>query len=725
MMKDDDQLTAYDLSAWDVPPPAPGLVDAVIARARQPAPVAALDTGDGVGGPVRRKRRWWIAATASAVAIAGILVGVSGIQRTPNDGHGEVIAASARTLAIGPTTAALDPGAEVRWRRDKRRISVAQPNGTALWNVAVEDTLVIDAGAMVATVEASGASLRVEVKMINASDARAVGISAATALAVALVTIVVYEGTVRVRHEGQTVNVVPGMHYEVRPAPTPPPTPEPAPTPFDFSTPAPIAVSGGPVDPRIRELEDRIKQLQAERDALDPNSRAKATCDEVSCVLNNHAGACCARFKRTWPSGLRDGLDRKTISDAMRAVKVKILECPTGGFTGTVNVKALVAGDGTVSAVASATPPMAVPAPLASCITDLVHSAKFPATVNGGSFGYPFVFEAVATAPVAPAEKDRCDEVSCVLNNYAGPCCLKFKSGRTALDKKPPAEKGRCDEMSCVLHNDAGACCAKFKKGSSPTPSGLPDTLDRTTISAAIAMVTGKIYACPVGGFVGTVKVKVVVAPDGRVTKAAATASAFTSPNGLPATLGSCIEVHMRSAPFPRTVSGGSFGYPFVYGADTAVCDADALRQKGDDHLSTGMDAAALAAFETSFACKADSSVSRKAYMAACRSNNAAKARKYFAMVPASQRDMLAQICIRMGIALDDEPETATGVIKVASNPPAKLLLDGVDTGKTTPATLQATAGKHKITFQIGGDKYTFAVTVKAGETMMLTKELR
>ena len=205
MSDDDDVLAAYDLSAWEVPAPAPGLIDAVIERARQPAPVAALDSGERIATPVRGKRRWWIAATAASVAVVAILIGVWGVQRTPEDGQGEVTATTARTLAIGPTTAALDPGALVRWRRDKRRISVAQPRGAAMWNVAADDTLVIDAGAMVATVEASGASLRVEVEMIKGPDARAIGISAATAVAVALVTIVVYEGTVRVRHDGQTV----------------------------------------------------------------------------------------------------------------------------------------------------------------------------------------------------------------------------------------------------------------------------------------------------------------------------------------------------------------------------------------------------------------------------------------------------------------------------------------------------------------------------------------
>ena len=83
---------------------------------------------------------------------------------------------------------------------------------------------------------------------------------------------------------------------------------------------------------------------------------------------------------------------------------------------------------------------------------------------------------------------------------------------------------------------------------------------------------------------------------------------------------------------------------------DKPECDADAQRQKGDDYLSTGMDAAALGAFEKSMACRPDPGLVRKAYMAACRSKNAPKAKQYFGRIPASMQGSLAQICIRLGI---------------------------------------------------------------------------
>lgn len=81
-------------------------------------------------------------------------------------------------------------------------------------------------------------------------------------------------------------------------------------------------------------------------------------------------------------------------------------------------------------------------------------------------------------------------------------------------------------------------------------------------------------------------------------------------------------------------------------------CDADALRQKGEDHLQTGMDAAALAAFEASMKCRPDAALMRFAFMAACRSKNAAKAKYYYPKLPPATTTGIVQICVRNGIQL-------------------------------------------------------------------------
>jgi hypothetical protein len=76
----------------------------------------------------------------------------------------------------------------------------------------------------------------------------------------------------------------------------------------------------------------------------------------------------------------------------------------------------------------------------------------------------------------------------------------------------------------------------------------------------------------------------------------------------------------------------------------------------------------------------------------------------------------------------DDPAAPTKGYVQISSKPSAKILVDGVDTGMSTPITgrsLALSPGKHKIAFQIGGDKYTFTVTVKAGETIVLDKNLQ
>jgi len=64
----------------------------------------------------------------------------------------------------------------------------------------------------------------------------------------------------------------------------------------------------------------------------------------------------------------------------------------------------------------------------------------------------------------------------------------------------------------------------------------------------------------------------------------------------------------------------------------------------------------------------------------------------------------------------------------VFSKPQAKILVDGVETGMKTPINghaLQLAPGKHKVTFVIGDDRFTYPVTIKAGATESLSKDLQ
>ncbi len=64
------------------------------------------------------------------------------------------------------------------------------------------------------------------------------------------------------------------------------------------------------------------------------------------------------------------------------------------------------------------------------------------------------------------------------------------------------------------------------------------------------------------------------------------------------------------------------------------------------------------------------------------------------------------------------------GYVVVSSTPRAKVSVDGVETGLTTPTKLKLSPGKHKIGFSYGTTKSAFPVIVKAGETVTFNKEL-
>jgi serine/threonine protein kinase len=70
----------------------------------------------------------------------------------------------------------------------------------------------------------------------------------------------------------------------------------------------------------------------------------------------------------------------------------------------------------------------------------------------------------------------------------------------------------------------------------------------------------------------------------------------------------------------------------------------------------------------------------------------------------------------------------AKGYLIAISKPNASVWIDGADTGLSTPVTgkvLPLSPGKHKITFVIKGDKFTFTVDIKPGIATTLQKDLQ
>jgi eukaryotic-like serine/threonine-protein kinase len=72
-----------------------------------------------------------------------------------------------------------------------------------------------------------------------------------------------------------------------------------------------------------------------------------------------------------------------------------------------------------------------------------------------------------------------------------------------------------------------------------------------------------------------------------------------------------------------------------------------------------------------------------------------------------------------------DDPN---GYLVAYTTPWAKVSIDGRDTGKMTPiaprAKIALPPGKHKVTFVVGRESWSYTVTIKAGETSKITKDL-
>ena len=146
---------------------------------------------------------------------------------------------------------------------------------------------------------------------------------------------------------------------------------------------------------RLDRFELRTKLQPTARKDHDAVSSETASCDEVSCVLDDYRGACCAKLRREGvapppKSALPEALDRAMIATGIQAVRAQVDSCRTSSSAkGKVKVTIRVDFSGSVTEVVVLTTP---DAGLGSCVASAVAKAKFDKTRTGGSFSYPFVF---------------------------------------------------------------------------------------------------------------------------------------------------------------------------------------------------------------------------------------------------------------------------------------------------------------------------------------------
>lgn len=124
-----------------------------------------------------------------------------------------------------------------------------------------------------------------------------------------------------------------------------------------------------------------------------------------------------------------------------------------------------------------------------------------------------------------------------------------------------PPEDPACDEVSCVLEKYARPCCARYKPVDSFKPSlpGQAESLDKVMVKEGIEGVKPRVIACGEKfASKGTVRIAMTVSADGAVKDT----SVADSPDPE---LGKCVAQALRAATFSKTAKGGTFTYPFVF----------------------------------------------------------------------------------------------------------------------------------------------------------------
>jgi hypothetical protein len=722
-----DNKLDHDLSAWEVPQPPSGLADAVLAR------MDGTDVVPAVPGEPRTpaRRTMLIAGVAAAclAAVAGIYALVRSSQPV-GSASGGVIATSPRALDLGGVTAELEQGADVRWQRHGSVLNVDQRAGSVAWRVDRDVQLLIDAGVTVASVDATGASLRVEVQM-SSMDARVVGASALTAAAVSLVAVTVYTGHVKVRDGGQTVVVAPGTSYSVTPVRPPPSTP-------DLVGAAPVTFAAGPTIADVR---------------IPAGESANVHVPSMPAMIEIDPGTACPRGVELYADGARQSgmtlaLDAGAHGYAIRCAG-DTRNVTAGMLVVVLDDGRLIAGAGTAggplativdpATTGSWADPLQVSgtihttaqASISGIALALTNDGRFSARVPRPASGKLALrlqrpsrdvdYFVVRQGPDSTTVAASCDEVSCVLDNYQGACCAKFKqpaspalaetldraaiarvmdslepqikacgdqapaeSGKIVIDAKVNAAGVVTQQSSSEAYSpEVGLCVSEVvrlaqfpatKKGgafsypfnfqaSSTVEVATGNTgLTREQISKAVARARADIVRCAESSSLsGTVKVRVVVRPDGKVSALSATETYDNTVSG-------CILDVMKKLRFPATADGGAFSYPFVMRnpfvtrspspasgptptrVASAACDADALKDEGMELINRGEWAMALVKIEASLACKSDPYVVQLAFMAACSAKNAAKARHYYPKLSPAQQTKFAQVCTRNGV---------------------------------------------------------------------------
>ena len=231
-------------------------------------------------------------------------------------------------------------------------------------------------------------------------------------------------------------------------------------------------------------------------------------------------------------------------------------------------------------------PPAAASAPSPSepvaAATPAIDAAEAPAVEPDAAIvaEKPATPTATATTPATPPPATRPSDRA-VASRTTTPTTRtppRTREQPAAADTKPPIaetppkepepapppksnDDPGCDEVSCVLEKYARPCCAKYKPADDKfQPSvGTSENLEKPQIKAGIDRIRPKVQDCATQHKTkGTVKVGVSVDGEGVVEE-------VTVKEAPDDALGNCVASAVKRAKFAKTTNGGTFTYPFVF----------------------------------------------------------------------------------------------------------------------------------------------------------------
>lgn len=129
-------------------------------------------------------------------------------------------------------------------------------------------------------------------------------------------------------------------------------------------------------------------------------------------------------------------------------------------------------------------------------------------------------------------------------------------------EPKASSDSGGCDEISCLVTPNK-PCCRKYRSGGGgggggAASSNLPASPSKSNVLSGVRRVTSRVASCGNRhNASGMIKVRIKIAPSGRVSSA----NAKTSNGGL----ASCIERAVKRARFEKSKRGVTVNYPFMF----------------------------------------------------------------------------------------------------------------------------------------------------------------